>query len=188
MLKSVSALPVITLTDEFQGLVVRGPGIDVEFHDGKITVRAGEIVGRPQESQEKTPPPETDPEIGCVFPANHAQAGLVYAGRTADGQQHIIVEPQDAKDDAGRRLTLTFSEAARYARGRGMEILPIDDMAVLAKRADLIGGFAKEKLYWSASEYNYGSAWIQRFSDGFQYNDYKDSAYYVRCARRCSVI
>ncbi len=39
--------------------------------------------------------------------------------------------------------------------------------------------------YWSSTEYHYsGSAWLQRFSDGFQTYSNKDDSRHVRCVRR----
>ena len=39
-------------------------------------------------------------------------------------------------------------------------------------------------LYWSSTESSNGTAWIQRFSDGYQGSYFKTNTLFVRCIRR----
>jgi hypothetical protein len=41
--------------------------------------------------------------------------------------------------------------------------------------------------YWSSTEYDANTAWRQYFNDGRQYDDGKDTSYYVRAVRRIAV-
>jgi len=41
--------------------------------------------------------------------------------------------------------------------------------------------------YWSSTEYSSFNAWIQFFSDGFQFNNLKDFSIFVRAVRRIAV-
>jgi len=45
-----------------------------------------------------------------------------------------------------------------------------------------LGGFSNN-WYWSSSQYTNDTAWIQRFSDGYQNNHYKNSTFSVRAVR-----
>jgi hypothetical protein len=45
-----------------------------------------------------------------------------------------------------------------------------------------IGGFVNY-FYWSSTEIRYDNAWLQNFSNGYQYNDYKNFTYIVRAVR-----
>jgi hypothetical protein len=45
-----------------------------------------------------------------------------------------------------------------------------------------VGGFSTDN-YWSSSEYDGGSAWVQDFSVGLQDFDFKGFTYYVRPVR-----
>ncbi|MBZ0241851.1 MAG: DUF1566 domain-containing protein, partial [Bacteroidales bacterium] len=56
-----------------------------------------------------------------------------------------------------------------------------DELNKLYLSKDLIGGFAAT-WYWNSSEYGI-YAWIQKFSDGFQYFSDKNYAVYVRAVR-----
>lgn len=177
--------PIITLTSRFRVLIVRGPGVEVKIDEYDVTVRSGRV-------HDLTTMPGA-PEIGHIFPAGHPQAGLVYAGGTANRKQHIVVEPTDVMmNEWGKRLRLDFDEAARHAAGKHMEILPPEDMEVLLPRArkigGYIGGFDEMEYYWTALEYNNDRARVICFGDGNQSTSKKSSPRYVRCARRCSII
>ena len=50
-----------------------------------------------------------------------------------------------------------------------------------------LGGFASA-WYWSSSQYNYGSAWFQGFSDGNQDGYYKYGVYRVRAVRALATV
>jgi len=59
------------------------------------------------------------------------------------------------------------------------------ELSVLYTSKAAIGNFDTSGIYyWSSSETNTSSAWIQRFSDGNQAGNNKPNSNYVRCARR----
>ncbi len=61
----------------------------------------------------------------------------------------------------------------------------INEMNVLYASAAAIGNFlVGGSLYWSSSEYNSSYGWFERFSDGYQNIDGKNSGYTIRCVRR----
>ena len=57
-----------------------------------------------------------------------------------------------------------------------------DELNKLYINNGAIGGFASAG-YWSSSEYSTGYAWSQGFGSGYQLNNFKLSAYYVRAVR-----
>lgn len=121
-------------------------------------------------------------EIGTII-VSGPNKGMVYAGLSAGGQHHLLVEPEDVKAPDGNRSLLSFDEAAAVAMTKGMFVFPIRDMALLAARADKIGGFDPNGRYWSSSIDYSKNAWIQKFS-GIQSYGRKDLGNYVRCGRR----
>ena len=58
-----------------------------------------------------------------------------------------------------------------------------EELSLMYANKDLISGF-KKSYYWSSTEYDSSLSWIQRFSDGAQYNYNKYNSYYVRCVRK----
>ncbi len=58
----------------------------------------------------------------------------------------------------------------------------LDELVLLYKKKDLVGGFADE-LYWSSSEDANGVAWGVNFSNGYSYSDNEYFANHVRAVR-----
>ena len=56
------------------------------------------------------------------------------------------------------------------------------ELNILYKNKNKIGGFSSS-YYWSSSEYDAYLAWIQYFSNGYQFYYYKSNYNYVRCVR-----
>ncbi len=57
-----------------------------------------------------------------------------------------------------------------------------DELTLMYGQKGVIGGFAVD-LYWSSSESHSHYAWLQNFTDGNQFNYYKNSTYGVRAVR-----
>jgi hypothetical protein len=57
-----------------------------------------------------------------------------------------------------------------------------DELAQLYIQSPGFGGFSTD-WYWSSSEFDARTAWIQNFYDGSQLNNYKVTSYYVRPVR-----
>ena len=61
----------------------------------------------------------------------------------------------------------------------------LSELNVLYQNNGYIGYFnTTGTYYWSSTEYNISTAWIERFSDGSQNTNFKYTTYLVRCVRR----
>lgn len=182
----------IPLSEGFGTAVVEGPNICLEIHEsGNIFVRHGHFYIQSQTPNLLVTLSTSALRIGDRFPEGHPHAGLVYAGRAADLNHHLLVQPSDLRDEKGERLCLTFDQAAAHAKAKGMTVLDKEDLALLAERADAIGGFDTDTChYWSASEdkQHAGHAWVQRFSANTPAISHKNLCHYTRCARRCFIV
>lgn len=122
--------------------------------------------------------PSKEPKIGDTL-----TDGTVFAGISPDAGNAVYATPADAP------LTMTFNEAAAYAKKLNLEkYLGFDDWRVPTKaelnvlfnnRAaiggiDVSGSYAAG-WYWSSAPDTISTAWGQRLSDGSQfYNIGKD--------------
>src|ERR1022692_2660770 len=123
-------------------------------------------------------------EIGEVTPD-----GTVYAGVSPETGQAMFTTAADAP------ATCTFNEAQDYAakldaNGHLDWRVPTrDELNVLYQNRAAIGGFEESGSepvgwYWSSSQYDYNTAWGQRFCDGKQfYLNLKNTDSSVRCVR-----
>jgi hypothetical protein len=151
------------------------------------------------------------PEIGTKMPDGTVYAGLsmdtgqpsfvaaaggtvadgtIYAGVSPDTNKPMYTTPADAPG------VYTWANAIKYCKklsafGHHDWRMPsLGELAVqFANRAD-IGGFNQSgKLpgasgyYWSSLQVTEGSAWGQRFSDGFHEDFSKDLVSSLRCVR-----
>ena len=66
--------------------------------------------------------------------------------------------------------------------GDGWRLPTIDELNILYKNKDKIGGFASG-YYWSSTEFDYNLAWRQIFLNGFQLYYFKTNYGYVRAVR-----
>src|SRR6266849_745613 len=114
--------------------------------------------------------------------------GTVYAGVSPETGKAMYATPADAP------LTYTFNGAKEYAskldaHGHNDWRVPTkDELNVLFNNRAAIGGFnatgpGPAGWYWSSSQYNWWSVWVQRFSDGYQSNASRDDHSSVRCVR-----
>jgi hypothetical protein len=124
-----------------------------------------------------------DPEVGDKMPD-----GTIYAGLSPNTGKPMFTTPADAS------LTMKWKEAIDYAakldaHGHQDWRLPTKgELSVLFNNRAAIGGFNvtgsyPAGWYWSGTQNNKWSAWAQRFSDGYQFTNYKDLRSSVRCVR-----
>jgi hypothetical protein len=127
--------------------------------------------------------PPAEPKIGDKMPD-----GTVLAGISPDTNKPMYATPTDAS------LTMKFKEAQEYAakldaHGHQDWRVPTKaELNVLFNNRAAIGGFNvtgsdPASWYCSASPGSEWDAWDQRFSDGYQNNNYKGSHSAVRCVR-----
>ncbi len=66
--------------------------------------------------------------------------------------------------------------------GDGWRLPTKEELNLMYLNKNEIGGFAAAS-YWSSSENDSNSAWLQGFSDGYQYYSNENTTYYVRAVR-----
>ena len=66
--------------------------------------------------------------------------------------------------------------------GTGWRLSTKDELNMLYENREEIGDFAGT-LYWSSTELDNPSAWVQNFFNGYQYFSNKFNLYYVRAVR-----
>ncbi len=88
-------------------------------------------------------------------------------------------------NSSGSRSVTYAAGIARSYRGGGYSdwYLPSkDELNLLYLNRTLIGGF-QSSFYWSSSECDENSAWLQFFSNGVQFKYEKNGTYHVRAVR-----
>jgi len=129
----------------------------------------------------EAPAREPEPKPGDKMPD-----GTVSAGISPDTHRPMYTTPAPAP------LTMIFNEAEKYAtkldaHGHQDWRLPTKaELNVLFNNRAAIGVFYLQNSsgwYWSSSQYNEWFAWGQRFSDGDQCSDTKNTHLSVRCVR-----
>jgi hypothetical protein len=185
MTSSKGRAPVISLGDDFGAAVVQGGGITVELSDnGDVTVYTnGNVKLRPAANDDAKPAAVTEPQIGDKMPAGHPQAGWIYAGISKSTQQPFHVAPKDSG-------VFQWKKAMAFAAQDGSRVPSqeeLDQIYEARNQGALKGTFnvtgsSPAGWYWSSSQYDYGNAWAQLFSDGHQ-NDFKDGASSLRLVR-----
>jgi len=127
--------------------------------------------------------PAAEPNIGDNMPD-----GTVFAGVSPDTNKPMYATPADAP------LIYTFNDAQGYAAKldahghKDWHVPTKAELNVLFNNRAAIGGFnvtgsVPAGWYWSASPNLKWHAWGQRFSGGYQLNDYKVNHSAVRCVR-----
>ncbi|RQS22472.1 DUF1566 domain-containing protein [Burkholderia sp. Bp8995] len=82
---------------------------------------------------------------------------------------------------AGDDSKLTWKAAKEWAASIGGELPSRREQSLLFAN---LGEEFKRDWYWSAEEYDSGSAWCQGFSYGLQYDPRKSAALRARAVRR----
>jgi hypothetical protein len=66
--------------------------------------------------------------------------------------------------------------------GEGWRLPTRGELLLMYENKNVVGGFANN-FYWSSSEHGNYDAWLQGFSNGYQYYYSKDGYYCVRAVR-----
>ena len=179
-------LLVISLSNAFDHLVVKGDGIEVEFQDGKIQVHSGKIVTTPTANSLGNTAVPAALKIGDVIEDGNNKGWIYCEGAGVDP---FLVAPQDSGVKKWR-------EAMEYAAHFNSELPSRRQLnAIYESRytGALTGtfnltGYNPAGWYWSATEDHYKSVWCRRFSNGYESDDSKGYESSVRCVRRYSII
>jgi hypothetical protein len=127
---------------------------------------------------------KTGPTIGDAMPD-----GTIYAGESPESGKAMFTTAADVP------ATCSFDHAQDYAAKldahgyRDWRVPTRDELNVLFQNRAAIGGFDEScsypgGWYWSSSQYDYNTAWGQRFCDGKQfYLNLKNTDSSVRCVR-----
>lgn len=152
-------------------------GTECEVEDGSYGFYAGQVGGN-----------------YIVF-SNKDEGSMAWAnnsGTTAYGVNTGATSTSDGQTNTNT-LVLNYSDVnaaqACASKGDGNWYLPAkDELNLLWQNSGAIGLNDQNintsgTYYWSSTEYSSGYAWIQRFSDGNQDSDHKNTIGLVRCAR-----
>jgi Protein of unknown function (DUF1566) len=162
---------------------VTGCGVKVEIGaDGKVTVFSHPEARQPKPALQTTASAEAL-KVGEVMPD-----GTIYAGTSPHTRKPMYTTPKDAP------TTCNFNEAADYASAldahghKDWRAPTKTELNVLFQNRAAIGNFDTSGSipagwYWSASRINNDGAWAQRFSDGYQFNDFRLIRSALRCVR-----
>jgi formylglycine-generating enzyme required for sulfatase activity len=108
--------------------------------------------------------------------------GQTYNSDSIIGKLIKIEKFEVAQYDFPNRMNWKDAKAECAKLGKGWRLPTKDELNVMYKKKNKIGGFANY-YYWSSTEYNNNFAWVQNFDDGGQYDDYKGNKYDVRAVR-----
>jgi hypothetical protein len=168
-------------SDEFR-VVVQGCGVKVEIGaDGKVTLYSN------SETRQPAPTLAAGASAGALKVGAAMPDGTIYAGVSPDTGKPMYATPKDAP------MHCNFNQASDYAgkldsHGRRDWRVPTKaELNVLFGNRAAMGGFDTmgsdpAGWYWSSSRF-YNLAWAQRFSDGNQFNRYRNFASSLRCVR-----
>ena len=109
------------------------------------------------------------------LPGDVLDDGSIYIGILNDGKTlyHLSLEPKCEPKE------MTWHEAIK------LEGCPtLREMKMISANAFALGLINDTGWYWSSTESSNGYAWLERFSDGNQFNGIKNNTYLVRCVRR----
>jgi hypothetical protein len=126
---------------------------------------------------------ETAPKIGDRLPD-----GSIYAGISPDTNKPMYTTPADAP------LTLKWKQAMAYAARldahghQDWRVPTKGELNVLFQNRAAVGGFNETDEYpagwhWSATPFNFGLEWAQRFGDGLQDSYGVYGSFSLRCVR-----
>ena len=98
------------------------------------------------------------------------------------GKPIIIGNLIVAQNDFPYKMNLFDANAASTKLGNSWRLPTIDELDLLYKNKDRIGGFVSFS-YWSSSEGGYHSNWARYFDDGFQTGSDPNNKLYVRAVK-----
>ena len=142
-------------------------------------------TGQSKAKTTPTPPPKVTPsptikpielpayKLGDILPGG----GIVFYV-DASGQRGLAAQPKDETKKA------TWREAQRLAIAHGQSWrLPIrDELRLLYAQRNVVGGFVND-YYWSSTENDSNTAFLQNFTNGNQYKHNKNTTLPVRAVR-----
>ena len=176
---------IITLSDAFSPLIVRGNGIEVEFRDGEIHVRSGKIASTPTQQALSTSTSPAALKVGDVV-AEGPNKGWIYCETKAG--EAFLVAPKD-------NCMMQWRAAMDYAAREKVELPSKEQLnamyearntGALKGTFNVSGGLAG--WYWSALQNGSSDPWCLGFSAGNWGLGNELSRSSLRCIRRCSII
>lgn len=82
---------------------------------------------------------------------------------------------------------LNWDEAKKWGQSVGGELPPREILLICYLKTEIRITF-KPQWYWSSTEFSATYAWVENFSDGYQYSSsYKNLSGHVRAVRACDV-
>ena len=89
-------------------------------------------------------------------------------------------------EDLEGRFAWAEAKEACAKLGTGWRLPTKNELNEMYKKRDVVGGFANY-LYWSSTEHDCSSAWLQSFGYGTQYSSSKYSKFSVRAVRDLTI-
>lgn len=177
---------VIALNDAFGPLVVKGDGIEVEFCDGKIHVRSGEIASTPTQQTLSSTASPAALKVGDAVQDGPNKGWIYCETKAGDG---FLVEPKDSG-------VMKWCAAMNYAAREKAELPSREQLNAMYKARNTgalkgtfnVTGSFPDGFYWSATQSDANDVWCQYFRRGHQDHANKGDMSSVRCVRRCSII
>jgi hypothetical protein len=141
------------------------------------------MKGRIWSTSMQTAASEMGQKVGDKMPD-----GTVYAGISPDTGKAMYTTPRGAGSALTWKRALAFAARLDAHGHQDWRVPTQGELNVLFQNRAAIGGFDTPGSnpagwYWSSSQINRNYAWVQRFSDGFQYNTYKYLDSSLRCVR-----
>jgi len=161
---SGAAAQGISISADFNTVVLNGATIERAVDGHLVISTPGTVITKPGPANDAAKV-KTAPEIG-----DEMADGTIYAGISPDTNKPMYARP---KDESG---TFTFNEAAKHVLKLDFRVPSKNELNVLYEnrtKGKLAGTFNvtgsdPAGWYWSSTPNYYGSAWAQRFSDGYQ--------------------
>ncbi len=123
-------------------------------------------------------------EGGEYWTGDKLPDGTVFAGISPDTGKPLYTTPADAGKLMGWKQACDFATALDASGYRDWRLPTQNELDVLWKGRNFIGGFSLTGWYWSSSSSNFGPLWVQRFSDGYQFSyAHRSEGICVRCVR-----
>lgn len=175
---SVSVKPVNKPTDQIQ-LKAGNAIVTVSAHDA-VRILLAPVLGSSAPVAAVPTSAAGIPPIGEYWAGHGGE--YVGLGRMADGKQYSLILGPEASEK------LSHADALKYVQG--LEVDGHKDFVLMGRRsgalcyANLPERFKKE-WYWLGEQFeaDVAFAWVQDFSDGYQYYDHKGHEFWVRAVR-----